>query len=168
MAEPTRRKPVAKEALLSAGCLYADTVQEAFRKYQSAVLSAQRKEDLRDFLRAVYQRNPGAMYADFYYPVLPRQEQERFRAGLSGEQREILETLDTESGRIFYPVTEKELDFLYEITAAEWLFSSFYAGNQKALIWGNYGLNFPIFCEEEETLEFYLGLAQTYKVRWNK
>ena len=52
--------------------------------------------------------------------------------------------------------------------AAEWLFSSFYAGNQKVLIWGNYGLNFPIFCEEEETLEFYLGLAQTYKVRWNK
>ena len=58
-----------------------------------------------------------------------------------------------------YLVAEN-LFFLAEITARNWLFSTFYFTKQKAGVWGNYGLEYPLFCEEGETLECYKNIAQ--------
>lgn len=164
----TRIRPITRAALQKAGYLYADTVQEAFGKYEGGILSAQTREDMREFLREVERQNQGAMYGDFYYPVLGKEQKEAFLAGLSPDQRRTLETLDVEAGEIYFPVSGEVLDLLFEITASEWLFSSFYGGRRKVLIWGNYGLQFPIFCEDEETMGFYRELAGNYRVRWSK
>ena len=68
----TRIRPITRAALQKAGYLYADTVQEAFGKYEGGILSAQTREDMREFLREVERQNQGAMYGDFYYPVLEK------------------------------------------------------------------------------------------------
>ena len=67
---------------------------------------------------------------------------------------------ETETRQVYYPLVAENLVFLAEITARNWLFSTFYFTKQKAVVWGNYGLEYPLFCEEGETLEGYKNIAQ--------
>lgn len=160
-------KPVKKEEMVRQGCLYARTAQEAFEQYHSAVLETGDKEAMLAFLHRVLEWNGGELYADFYYPALTQAQKASFLEGLDEEQKKVLEEFETEPEGIYYPVEERHLDFLFDITASEWLFSSFYGGKKKILIWGNYGLSFPVFCEEDETLRAYLELAEEYGLEWH-
>lgn len=77
---------ISKEELLEAGCLHAGKLDEAFALYRSAIISANNESDMLVFIRRLYSVNEGAVFADFYYPVLDAQSQERFRACLNGPQ----------------------------------------------------------------------------------
>lgn len=150
---------VKKETLISCGCICVETLDEAFKKYKSVILKTDDKLKMWKFMERVYEENQGQMYADFYYPVLELEQQENFMSGLNEQEKEILAGFETEQKQVYYKVEKKDLQFLFDITARNWLFSTFYCGNRKAMIWGNYDLEFPIFCEDEEVLEEYLKLA---------
>ena len=151
---------ISAETFILRGCLYAETVKEAYDRYESAMLKTGDPLFMRRFFDKVWEENAGKMYADFYYPVLPSDRQERFILGLNEEERQILGQFDTEKKTVYYKIDYKEYDFLFEITARNWLFSSFYAADKKLIIWGNYDLEFPVFCEDRETLEYYVSMAK--------
>ena len=148
------------------GCLYAETVDQAFRNYKSAIVTTDDKACMKTFLEKVFEENMGKLYADFYYPVLSKEQQEAFCAGLSAEEMAMLGRFDGER-QIYYQVDESELGFLFDITAREWLFSTFYTAEKKIMIWGNYHLEFPVFCETQEVLDFYLDLAKKRGMEWH-
>lgn len=153
-----------KETLIEKGCLYAETAKEAYDRYCSFTVSAADEEMMRHFMKQIYEENRGQMYADFYYEALTEEEQRRFVSGLCEEEKHLLKRFcvngEEKHTQIYYQVNREELEFLFEITAREWLFSSFYGANKKVLVWGNYDLTFPVFCENEETLEKYKNLAK--------
>lgn len=155
---------IAREILISGGCLYAETIREAYGKYESLILKTDNKLHMKHFLENVYEQNGGQLYADFYYPVLSPEQQKGFVAGLSEEEKQMLERFDIRAKDVYYKIDLEEMEFLFEITARNWLFSSFYTENKKILIWGNYNLEFPVFCEDSDTLEFYRNLAEQCKV----
>ena len=64
---------ISKEELLKAGCLHAGKLDEAFALYRSAIISANNESDMLVFIRRLYSENKGAVFADFYYPVLDAQ-----------------------------------------------------------------------------------------------
>ncbi len=149
------------------GCLLEKTVDQAFRNYKSVIVSAKDKECMRQFMKDVYTENGQEMYADFYYHVLASEDQLRFYQGLNEEEKEMLACFGKDIQKVYYKIDEKELDFLFEISAREWLFSTFYTIYKKVMIWGNYHLEFPIFCESEKDLEFYIDLAKKCGMEWH-
>ena len=91
---------ISKEELLKAGCLHAGKLDEAFALYRSAIISANNESDMLVFIRRLYSENKGAVFADFYYPVLDAQSQERFRACLEGPQLKMAEAFQASDGHI--------------------------------------------------------------------
>ena len=135
---------ISKEELLEAGCLHAGKLDEAFALYRSAFISANNESDMLVFIRRLYSVNEGAVFADFYYPVLDAQSQERFRACLNGPQLKMAEAFQASDGQVYYPLEE------------------------EAMLWGNYDLKFPIFCEDEANLQEYMELAKVYGLECHK
>lgn len=152
-------KSMSREELVGRNVLYTDSIGEAFDQYPSRVISGS-KEELYQFLRCVLEKNKEKAYADFYYGDLPRENKTKFDEGLSDRERETLSQFEIEPKREFYPLTEDNLEFLAEITAREWLFSTFYFGDKELTIWGNYGLKYPVFSSDEGILLEYMQLAE--------
>ena len=160
-------KSFSEDEMIRQGCILPKTVDQAFRNYKSVIVSADEKGKMHTFLKCVYEANENRMFADFYYPVLNPVDQQKFYDGLNEEEKMMLLCFENENQQIYFKIEEKELDFLFEISAREWLFSSFYMVNRKAVIWGNYGLEFPVFCENEKDLEFYIDLAKKCGLEWH-
>ena len=152
-------KSMSREELLGKNVLYADNIGEAFEQYPSRVISG-KKEELYQFLKCVCEKNKDQAYADFYYGDLPRENKAKFDEGLSEHEKEVLNQFEIEKKREFYPLTEEGLEFLAEITAKEWLFSTFYFGDKELTVWGNYGLKYPVFSSDEGILLDYMKLAE--------
>lgn len=151
---------MSKEELLEAGAIYVKKADQAFEMYESAVVIAANKLYMQLFLERLLDENEGSSYADFYYPVLKPEEQDKFLGGLSEAEREVFDTFETDKGQIYYPADKAGTGFLLEVTARNWLFSTFYFTNKKITVWGNYNLEFPVFCEDRETLAYYMSLAE--------
>lgn len=149
---------MSKEQFLEYGCPFADRIEEAFEKYESFIVSGE-KLQMRKFLQTLLEENKGSAFADFYYGTLTKEQQKHFRMGLSESQMVCLDRFETENGEVFYALDERNLEFLFEITARNWLFSSFYFGIQKAVVWGNYDLSYPVFCPEKEVARHYMEIA---------
>lgn len=149
-----------RETMISRGCLYAETVRQAYSRYEAVILKTDNKLFMKHFLEKVYEQNDGKLYADFYYPVLSPEQQKAFTVGISAEEERVLKRFDIKEKNVYYKIDLQELGFLFEITARNWLFSSFYAENKKVIVWGNYDLEFPIFCKDRDTLDFYVDLAK--------
>lgn len=154
------RRSMSKEEFLRTGAIFAEQIRDAFDTYESAVLVTDNKSCMIDFLECVLRENEEHAYADYYYPALDAEQQSAFLSGLSEEERMEAAQFEMKPGQVFYPVDAKGIAFLLEITARNWLFSTFYFTNKKLTIWGNYDLEFPIFCEDTFTLEHYILLAK--------
>lgn len=150
-----------KREFLEHGVLYADTVQEAFEKYKFCILSGT-DEQMLEFIATCFRKNQENAYADFYYANLTEEQKENFLSGLDKKDRELVLQYVKEPGDIYFRLEEELLQFLSKITIKEWLFSTFYFNGQeeKGILWGNYGLRFPIFCENERILSIYKERAR--------
>ena len=73
--------------------------------------------------------------------------------------RSYVQRMECTEGKIYYPLDNEICTFLLDITAREWLFSSFYFIKNRAVLWGNYQMAFPLFCENEDVREYYRDLA---------
>lgn len=141
------------------GVLYSDTLKKALERYENGMVCAKNAEDMKQYLNEIFRMNVGKSYADFYYPAFTASQKEVFRNGLTEEETVLFHKLKIENNQIFYLVGQQDLDFLYSITFRSWLFSTFYFTDKKVTVWGNYNLEFPVFCEDKETLAVYMELA---------
>lgn len=160
---------ISKEKMIEQGCLLAEDLKDAFSRYEAVMIRAHRTEQMWEFLKRIYKQSPECAYADFFYPVLEKAQQKRFVEGLLEEERRILAEFESVRGEIYFPVRREDvLEFLYRITAENWLFSTFYFTNKKAIVWGNYDLSFPLFCESKEDLDYYIKLGKQYGLECQK
>ena len=152
---------LSRKELEERGCIVADTVKEARLRYVFRIFRTGDCAKMWEFLRKVWSLSSGFFYADFYYPSLKLAEKRVFEQGLCKEEQEMLARFETDKNQVYFPVEQEEiLKFLYGITARNWLFSSFYIADKKAIIWGNYDLCFPVFCQSEQQLEQYIILGK--------
>ena len=152
-------RSVSEGELAARGALLIENVQDGFLRFEAVTLRGD-KLAMQCFLERCLVVNEGASFADFYYSVLAEEEQRGFVAGLSDAEKNVFLQFETETRQVYDPLVAENLVFLAEITARNWLFSTFYFTKQKAVVWGNYGLEYPLFCEEGETLESYKNIAQ--------
>lgn len=152
-------KSMSEDEFLNKGVIFADNIKEALELYESVLLYGT-KVQMEEFLWMAFQKNEGDASADFYYPVLSEEQKNAFTAGLSEEEKATLSILETEKKQVYYPLKRENLKFFAEITAREWLFSTFYFHRMEAMLWGNYGMKYPLFCKEKETLAKYVKIAE--------
>jgi len=69
---------------------------------------------------------------------------------LDEESNKKIEALHLKKDELFIPMTEEILLALAYLTEKEILFSTFYFLKLDCLIWGNYGLKYPIFFRNKE------------------
>lgn len=150
---------MSKEMFISQGVLFADTVEDAFDRYYATILTGD-KINMQGFIELCMRENKGHSFADFYYPVLEQREQDAFIAGLADNEKAVLEKLEKDKKQVYFPLTEENVSFFAEITARNWLFSTFYFAKEKAILWGNYNMEYPLFCQDEKTLEYYITKAR--------
>lgn len=148
-----------REFLSEQGCLETESFEIAKERYAAVVLSGT-KDAMNQFLLEALAHNEAAAYVDFYYPVLKAEEQQRFLDALKAEMRSFVTSFEADGQNVYYRLDKNNLPFLAEVTAAELLFSTFYFAKEKAVVWGNYGLKYPLFCESSEMLERYLKMAE--------
>lgn len=149
-------RSMSREEVEKAGALLIASLQEGYACYPALLLRGT-EENMLEFLLQVTETQ--ACYADFYYPSFGKKEQEQFLAGLSEKERTCMQSIECTEGKIYYPLDKEICTFLLDITAREWLFSSFYFTEKRAVLWGNYQMTFPLFCENEEVREHYSRLA---------
>lgn len=149
---------ITKAEMERQGYILITTVKEGFEHYPYIILEGE-SNPMKYFLHTVLSENKDAAYGDFYYFRLMDQEQECFRESITEIERKTLLHFMSSEDQIYYPLNAENLDFLADITARNILFSSFYFGQKKAIIWGNYDLKYPLFCNNTETLEWYKKTA---------
>lgn len=149
---------MSKDKLTEKGAILIENVEDGFRQYESVILKG-KKQAMKDYLVRCLEENAGQAFADFYYPVFDKDRQRQFEAGLSTEEKAVFLQFETGQGEIYYPLQRESLDLLSEITARNWLFSTFFFTGHKAVVWGNYNLEYPLFCEERGVLDFYKNMA---------
>lgn len=150
---------LSKEYIIAEGCLDIDNFETVVDRYFGVLLTGT-AEAMEAFLSQALQVNHEAAYADFYYPVLKAEEQQRFIGMLTETQKEMADQFRADGQNVYFRLDQKNLPFLAAVTARELLFSTFYFAREKAVVWGNYELKYPLFCEEEETLKRYIQLAE--------
>lgn len=146
------------QELAAKGAVLIEDIQDGFSRYRSVILKGE-KIAMQHFLKRCLAVNEEGSFADFYYSVLVPKVQREFAAGLSDAEKNVFLKFETDSGQVYYPLREDNLEFLADITARNWLFSTFYFTKLRAVVWGNYNLEYPLFCEDDETLEIYKNIA---------
>ena len=146
------------QELAAKGAVLIEDIQDGFSRYRSVILKGE-KLTMQHFLERCLVENEDASFADFYYSVLVPEEQRGFAAGLSEAEKYVLLQFETDSRQVYYPLQTENLEFLADITARNWLFSTFYFTKLRAVVWGNYNLEYPLFCEDNGTLEIYKNIA---------
>lgn len=150
--------PISKEILKAQNALLPDTVEEGFRHYLHEILERTAEEYRTLFFELMAINGMSHSYADFYYGNLSSAEQEAFLSCLNENQRAYLNQITVVKGRVYYPLNESLLIFLSDITAQELLFSTFYFTKYPCTVWGNYGLKYPIFFQNNEAKLRYVHL----------
>ncbi|MGL6197719.1 MAG: hypothetical protein ACRC3H_02175 [Lachnospiraceae bacterium] len=148
-----------REFLSEQGCLETESFEMAKERYAAVILHGT-EEAMKQFLLEALAYNEDAAYVDFYYPVLKTEEQQRFLDVLNAEERKFVTSFEADGQNMYYQLDKNNLPFLAEVTAKELLFSTFYFAKEKTVVWGNYGLKYPLFCESSEVLERYKKMAE--------
>lgn len=146
------------QELAAKGAVLIEDIQDGFSRYRSVILKGE-KIAMQHFLERCLAVNEEGSFADFYYSVLVPKVQREFAAGLSDAEKNVFLKFETDSRQVYYPLQTENLEFLADITARNWLFSTFYFTKLRAVVWGNYNLEYPLFCEDDETLEIYKNIA---------
>lgn len=150
---------IGEEAFADTSAILIKNVEEGFADYEYLVLQGE-LEAFDQFLAQTMVLNGTAdSYADFYYARLDENQKEHFHNALSEINRSFL-IKGTWTEGIYYPLDDKLMRFLLEITAKELLFSTFYFTRYPCTVWGNYGLRFPVFFRDSKTKERYQKLAE--------
>ena len=173
--------PITKEIFESNNKIYFDRIDKGFDRYTSGILSLP-KEDLSsmkekekldliiknenkyiEFIRKVYIINKDKPMIDFYLKDIDNKGVLRILDSLDYEDKIIfinhLRYLDKET--VYFSIENKNLlPFLTRLSTRELNFCTMYFTSVPITIWGNYNLNFPLFFENEEKLDYYNEIAK--------
>lgn len=151
-------KPISKIEFLRESPIFMEQISEGLRLYPWFQPEPDQLK-LHHLLHRMLLINGGNVYVDFYYASLTQEEKSSFRHALKEEEKEVLNKLEISEDAIYYLIDESMLDFFFRITIDELLFSTFYFTNLKVSVWGNYNMNWPIFAQDEESLEWCRNLC---------
>ncbi len=147
------------DELRQKGVLLIENVRDGFQKHEACLLKG-KEHAMERFLEKCLAVSGEASYVDFYYHLLSAEEKIRFEAEAGQEGKRLLPLFERAAeNKVYYPLDGGNLGFLAGITARALLFSTFYFTSPKALVWGNYNLEYPLFCEESRDLELYKNIA---------
>ncbi|MDD3139200.1 MAG: hypothetical protein PHX08_09545 [Lachnospiraceae bacterium] len=152
-------KSMSKEELLAKNPIFLEQVKEGFDNYFYVILHGE-KVGMHKFFQLILADNVGESFVDFHYARLETEQQKWFVDRLNEAEKMCFQQLEIQKETIYYPLNEGNLEFFFEITVRELLFSTFYFTKQKATIWGNYNLEYPIFAQSKEVLEAYQKMAE--------
>ena len=137
------------------------------RKIQNFTIEAthieNRENKIIKFIENIFDENNCEAYVDFYINKLSDEDREQLISLVPDEDKEILKLhLNAKFHEgVFYKVLNKALiPFLVRLNTREIFFVTFYFYNMPITIWGNYGMKFPCFFNEQKDLDFYYNICK--------
>jgi hypothetical protein len=175
--------PISKETFKEKSKISFSRIDFGFNKYTSGILAVpednlnctnkteklnfiiQNENKYIEFIKKVYlinKNNP--VMIDFYLKDISNEGILKILDNLDYDDKLVflnhIRYLNKEAV-YFYIDNENLLPFLTRLSTRELLFCTIHFTNIPITIWGNYNLNFPLFFENVEKLEFYDKLAKT-------
>jgi hypothetical protein len=136
-----------------------DNILDGFDSFKSFTIEGNNIEDgenrIIEFLEKTFEEN-NCEASD--------EDKEKLISLVPDEDKEILKLhLNTKSHEgVFYKVLNKALiPFLVRLNTREIFFVTFYFYTIPITIWGNYGMKFPCFFNEQEYLDFYYKMCKS-------
>lgn len=128
--------------------LLISNVQDGMQHNPHEILSLTADEYLQYLCRLALKSKETGCFADFYFGRITDQEKEAVLSHLPGSSRDYILSLDAGPDDLYYQLdgpNDPGLAILADLSARELLFSTFYFTRPRCTVWGNYGLNYPVF-----------------------
>jgi len=146
-----------------------DNILDGFYSFKNFTIEGNNIEDgenkIIEFIENIFEENNCEAYVDFYINKISDEDKEKLISLVPAEDKEILKLhLNAKSHEgVFYKVLNKALiPFLVRLNTREIFFVTFYFYNRPITIWGNYGMKFPCFFNEQEDLDFYYNMCKSF------
>lgn len=125
-----------------------------------------------NFLEKVYDINKEeSVMVDFYLKNIEADGILKMLDVLDYEDRLILinHLKYLKGENIYFKISHKDLmPFITRLSTRELHFCTIYFNKIPLVVWGNYNLSFPIFCKEQQQLDFYRKVAEDYGIFMRK
>lgn len=141
------------EELKKQNSIYLDNIMDGFNKYPNTTIEGT-EEVVNNTIRKLVQANGlENSYGDFYYGRIDEEAKIRVKASLSEDEIVLIDSLNLTKDDLFIRLTPRLLEILLKLTAKEILFSTFYFTKYPCLVWGNYGMKYPVFFKDETVMK---------------
>lgn len=130
------------------GALLISNVQDGMQQNPHEILSMTAGGHLQHLRRLALKSQETGCFADFYFGRISDEEKEAVLSLLPDSSREYILSLNAGPDDLYYQLdgpNDPGLAILADLSARELLFSTFYFTRPRCTVWGNYGLNYPVF-----------------------
>lgn len=162
-------QPIDEEIFEENVAIRFENINEGFSKFKSFMLDGEGIDNgekrFIDFIDKASELNGEEnSYVDFYFSKLGEAARNRLISALSSEDKLILERhiREVKVETIYFKLTKEVVPFITRLSTREILFSTFYFTKFSCTIWGNYGMKFPIFFNNEDDAKIYKDIAKEY------
>lgn len=133
--------------------IYLDNILDGFNNYPNITIEGT-EEDVNNAIKSLVDANGFEnSYGDFYYGRIDEEAKIRVKASLNEDEIVLIDSLNLTKDDLFIRLTPRLLEILLKLTAKEILFSSFYFTKYPCLVWGNYGMKYPVFFKDETVMK---------------
>jgi hypothetical protein len=133
--------------------IYLDNILDGFNNYPNTTIEGT-EEEVNNAIKLLVDANGFEnSYGDFYYGRIDEEAKNKVKASLKAEEIALIESLELGKEDIFLRLTPELLEVLLKLTSKEILFSSFYFTKYPCLVWGNYGMKYPVFFKDETVMK---------------
>lgn len=123
-------------------------VQDGMESHPHEILSRTADEYLHLLRKLALKSRETGGFADFYFGRLTDEERAAVLSNLPKNSRDYILALNAGPDDLYYQLDGPDdpgLFILADLSAREFLFSTFYFTRPRCTVWGNYGLKYPIF-----------------------
>jgi hypothetical protein len=146
-----------------------DNILDGFDLFKNFTIEGNNIKDgenkIIEFVEKIFEENNSEAYVDFYINKISDEDIEKLIFLVPDKDKEILQLhlKATPHDGVFYKVVNKSLiPFLVRLNTRENFFVTFYFINKPITIWGNYGMKFPCFFNNQEDLDLYYKLSKSF------
>lgn len=160
--------PISDEDFKKAVSIRFNNIMNGFDNFINFTLNptdiATAEDKIINLIETIFEDNNNECFIDFYINKISTEDKENLLKLLSTEDVTTLKSLleSTVHDGVFFKLTSKKLiPFLTRLNTREAFFVTFYFTKRPVTIWGNYGMKFPLFFENEEDKNHYLKLSKS-------
>lgn len=143
-------KIISLEDLINKGGIYFKSITEGFDKYDNYTLEGSEEEIFNEIYRFREENGVENSFVDFYYGILKEEEKERIKKILDKDNLSILSKYEELKEVVYLELNDEILKLTAKLNAREALFSTYYFTKNPCTIWGNYGLTYPVFINNDK------------------